>query len=168
MVQHFHWTLSRRILVEHIATIHERFNRFSYLLGVTRKKKLLKPRMGTGAYRPPISKAQQDAAQTYLPSQNWQYPLVSPMMKHHPKSRTVWRNQEPRAKSQEPRPKLDTTKILAPLFRVNRWIMDAALNVAPPWNLTHIEALNKLSKWNNSTSIVQRTGTVLWLHLRKR
>ena len=73
---------------------------------------------------------------------------------------------KPRAKSQDP--KLDTTKILAPFFRVNRWIMDAALNVAPPWNLTHIEALNKLSKWNNSTRIVQRTSTVLCLHLRKR
>ena len=93
--------------------------------------------------------------------------------------------QSEETKSQDP--KLDTTKILAPLFRVNRWIMDAALNVAPPWNLTHIEALNKLSKWNNSTRIVQRTGTVnklskwnnstrivqrtgtvLCLHLRKR
>ena len=103
----------------------------------------------------------------YLPrigSTLWCRPWWSTI--RNPRQSEETKSQEPRAKSQEP--KLDTTKILAPLFRVNRWIMDAALNVAPPWNLTHIEALNKLSKWNNSTRIVQRTGTVLCLHLRKR
>lgn len=161
MVQHFHWTLSRRILVEHIATIRERFNRFSYLLGVTREKKLLKPRMGTGAYRHPYLRHNKMLPKLiYLPrigSTLWCRPWWSTI-------RNPGQSEE--TKSQDP--KLDTTKILAPLFRVNRWIMDAALNVAPPWNLTHIEALNKLSKWNNSTRIVQRTGTVLCLHLRKR
>ena len=70
--------------------------------------------MGTGAYRPPISKARCCPNLSTFPE------LAVPFGVAHDEAPSEIQDslKKPRAKSQDP--KLDTTKILAPLFRVNR------------------------------------------------
>lgn len=84
VVWHVYSRFPWRIPVAHVTSMRDWFNKFSnWFIRCNRKEKLMKPGRGIEANGPPMSKAWEDATQTYPPSRigtaHWDRPWRSPV-----------------------------------------------------------------------------------------